>query len=313
MNLKTIALPLRPAVLACLCIAMLGGAAHAQLMVDMRLEKKTHIDHEPVMATIQVKNLAGHDLILSGPGGGAWLNFDIRRGNNGLSKRPDAPTMKPRALKAGAVYTTTVNLGRHYPLALPGDYGVTAAVYYPPLKKYFSSRRNLVKVRKAKTIWSQSFGVPRGQNRPIEFRKYTMLTFRDRDTSELYVRVSAQDDSAVYSTFSLGNVLRSYQPKVDIDSANRLHILHLGAPERYVHSIIDTGGTPEPHKFYKPAAGDRPILVNQRGNILVRGGIKTDRHGQVGLPRTASSLPGVAAPSNRPRSTSERPPGLPQR
>ena len=157
--------------------------------------------------------------------------------------------MSPLALKAGGVYTTTVNLGRHYPLALPGDYGVTASVYYPPLKKHFSSQRNLVKVRKAKVLWSQSFGVPRGQNRPIEFRKYSLLTFRDRDTSELYVRVSAEDDSLVYSTYSLGNVLRSYQPKVDIDSSNQLHVLHLAAPERYVHSIIGTSGSPEPHKF----------------------------------------------------------------
>lgn len=310
MNLRTIA---RPAVLACLCLALISGAARAQLMVSMQLDKDIHVDHEPVMATIQVKNLAGHDLILGGPGGGAWLNFDLRRGNSGLSKRPDAPTMKPRALKAGAIYTTTVNLGRYYPIALPGDYGVTASVYYPPLKKHFSSNRNLVKVRKAKVLWGQSFGVARGQNRPIEFRKYSMLTFRDRDTSELYVRVSAQDDSLVYSTFSLGNVLRSYQPKVDLDSANRLHVLHLAAPDRYIHSIIDTNGRPEPFRFYKSANGSRPILVNQSGTIVVRGGVKTDRHGSVGLPQTASSgLPSRPAPSSGPRSTSDRPPGLPR-
>ncbi len=121
-----------PAVLAALCLSsvLFSGVAQAQLMVDMQLNKKNFVDHEPITATVRVKNIAGHDLILSGPDGGGWLNFDVRRGNNGLSLRPDAPTIKPHALKAGATHTTTVNLGRYYPLGLPSNYAITASVYY---------------------------------------------------------------------------------------------------------------------------------------------------------------------------------------
>ena len=309
MNLKAVAPGLHPLLLISLALALLGSAAQAQLMVDMQLSKKNYVDHEPIMATIKVKNLAGHDLILSGPGGGGWLNFDLRRGNSGLSRRPDAPNLKPRALKAGGTFVETVNLGRFYPLGLPSNYAVTASVYYPPLKKYFSSQRRLINVTKAKTLWNQTFGLAMGNNRPVEFRKYSLLSFRGRDYSSLYVRVASQDESTVFATYSLGRVLRAFQPNVDVDSSNRLHVLHLGGPQFYAHSIVDTDGSIIRQEYYKETQGSpRPELKNQSGSIIVRGGIKADRNGVASVPKTNTRDSG-----NRIRNATERPPGLPQR
>jgi len=299
-----------PAVLAALCLSsvLFSGVAQAQLMVDMQLNKKNFVDHEPITATVRVKNIAGHDLILSGPNGGGWLNFDVRRGNNGLSLRPDAPTIKPHALKAGATHTTTVNLGRYYPLGLPSNYAITASVYYGPLKRYFSSPRHLINVLKAKSLWSQAFGVPQGNNRPVQFRKYSLLSFRDRNRSELYIRVASEDGSAVYATYSIGKVLRSFEPNVDVDSANRLNVLHLGGPQFYAHTIIDFDGTLVSQEYYKDANGSRPELKNQGGSVIVRGGIKTDRNGIAGTPQAAPTEQEV----NRIRGGNERPEGLPR-
>lgn len=309
MNPKAIALRQYPVLVAGLALALFASSAHAQLMVHMQLDKKVYVDHEPITATITVKNLAGHDLILSGPGGGPWVNFDLRRGNNGLSQRPDAPTLKPRALKAGGSFTYEVNLGRFYPLGLPADYGVTANVYYPPLKKYFSSKRCLVRVNEAKTLWSESFGIPQGNNRPIQFRDYSLLSPRGGASPSLYVRVASQDGSTVYSTRSLGNVLRTFQPAVDIDSANHLHVLHLGAPNRYAHSVIDTDGFIIRRDYYTKGPNSQPSLRNNSGSLVVRGGIKTDRHGTASSSATGNH-PRQAA--NRVHLATERPPGLPR-
>ncbi|MGI9243067.1 MAG: hypothetical protein ACR2RV_19880 [Verrucomicrobiales bacterium] len=307
MNLNPIA---RPLVLTAVCLtcALFSNVAQAQLMVDMELNKKSYVDHEPITATIRVKNIAGHDLILSGPNGGGWLNFDVRRGNNGLSLRPDAPTIRPHALKAGATHTTTVNLGRYYPLGLPSNYAITASVYYAPLKRYFSSTRQLVNVLKAKSLWFQSFGVPQGNNRPVQFRKYSLLSFRDRNSSELYIRVASEDGGVVYATYSIGRVLRSFEPNVDVDSANRLNVLHLGGPQFYAHTIVDTDGTLVRQDYYKEAGGSRPELKNQGGSIVVRGGVKTDRHGIAGTPQASPGQEKV----NRVRGGNERPEGLPR-
>ena len=313
MNLKAIAVPARPFFLITLLLTLAGTAAQAQLMVDMQLDKKNYVDHEPITATIRVKNLAGHDLILSNPRGGGWLNFEVLRGNNGISRRADAPTMKPHSLKAGATFTTKVNIGRYYPLALPANYAVTASVYYPPLKRYFSSQRRVVNVLKAKSLWAQNFGVPQPNNRPIQFRKYSLLSYRDRNTSELYVRVSSQDGQSVLKTYSIGSVLRSFSPNIDIDASNRLHVLHLGLPQFYAHTVVDTDGTMLRQDYYKQTGGSKPELINQAGSITVRGGLKTDRHGTTGPSlSTPPTAPG-ATPSNRPRNATERPPGLPSR
>ena len=310
MKSRTIAPPLRLFALGALALAMFGPAAHAQLMIDLKLSKKTYVEHEPILATVSVKNLAGHDLILSNRGGGGWLNFDLRRGNSGISQRQDAPKLKPRALKAGSTFTETVNLGRYYPLGLPSDYAVSASVYYPPLKKYFSSPRRLIRVNRAKTLWKNTVGIPQGNNRPIQFRKYSLLEFRDGKRSDLYVRVSSEDDTVVYSTRSIGGVLRSFAPNIDVDSANRLHVLHLRAPQIYAHTVIDTDGMLLRQDYYKDSQGSRPKLKNLGGSLHVRGGFKTSRTG------VASTVPqGVPRDTNpnRIRKASERPAGLPIR
>ena len=148
-----------------------------------------------------------------------------------------------------------------------GDFGVTASVYYPPLKRYFPSRRNLVKVRRAKVLWTRQFGVPQGNNRPIQFRKYSLLSYRDSNRSNLYVRVSTKDDARVLATYSLGRALVSYQPNVDIDANNRLNVLHLGGPQFYAHSIVGTDGSLIRQDYYKQVNGSTPALTNLSGSI----------------------------------------------
>jgi hypothetical protein len=267
-----------------------------------------------------VRNLSGTDLILSGPSGGGWLNVDIDidngKGNarKSLSQRPDAPNLKPISLKNGTTYKTTVNLGRFFPLAKTNNYGIKVSVYYPPLKKYIASGRVVANVYKPKNLWNQDFGVsdPRSEDRPLHFRNYALLSFKDRDTSNLYVRVASDDGFRVFRTVSLGNVLRSYDPNIDIDSSTRLHVLHLGAPQLYAHTIIDTDGSLVSQHYYKHISNSsKPKLSNKNGRFSVSGGIKTDRHGLAGTPQAAPVFnPGD---TNRVRNATERPAGLPQR
>jgi hypothetical protein len=221
--------------------------------------------------------------------------------------------LKPISLKKGGSYETSVNLGRYYPLANPGNYGIKVSVYYPPLKRYFASRREVANVYRAKNLWNKNFGVPNSQSvdRPLQFRNYALLTFKDRNTSELYVRVASQDLFRVFRTVSLGKVLRGYAPNIDLDPSNRLHVLHLGGPKFYAYTIIDTDGSLVSQEYYKQVNSSKPKLKNQGGRFSVSGGIKTDRHGLAGTPQAAPAFnPGD---TNRVRNATERPAGLPQR
>jgi len=309
MNLNPIAAPLRPLVLAVITLGLCATASQAQLKVDMSFTKKKHVAHEAVEVTVTVRNLSGQDVVLSQPGGGGWLDFTVTSGNRGLSRRPGAPIFKPIALKAGSKISKSIDLGQYYPLALPDSYAVTASVYYGPMKKFISSSRQLFYVTRARPFWAQTFGIQNG-NRPIEFRKYTLLLYNDKHSS-VYVRVSSDDDSMVYATYSLGNLLNNYDPKVDVDAANRLHILHLTSPKIYTHSIIGPDGTPESQKFYKETARSRPTITNRGGGIRVSGGVPFDPRNPHGNSRPGIASPGDNNDPNRIRSATERPEGLP--
>ena len=73
---------------------------------------------------------------------------------------------------------------------------------------------------------------------------------------------------------------------------------------------METDGTLTPQSYYKQAGASKPELKNLAGRIVVRGGIKTDRHGNGGID-LAAPTPSQGNP-NRIRNATERPAGLPR-
>ena len=51
--------------LACLLLSiMLAGVARAQVQVELRFKRVQYVAYEPVIATVQITNLAGRDIEL---------------------------------------------------------------------------------------------------------------------------------------------------------------------------------------------------------------------------------------------------------
>ncbi len=285
--------------------AVMAGAARAQLLVTLDIPKKVFVAYENMDATVTISNRSGSDVILGGPNGTNWMTFEVLARNSILSPLRTGMQLRPVVLKNGASLVKQINLIREYPMADFGTYKIVASVYYPPLNRYFSSQQQKINVTKGRTMWKQGYGVAQGSNAPAAFREFSLMGFRQADREDLYVGVRDQRTQRVLKTYSLGRVLAVGDPRATVDSENRLHVLHMGAPKVYVHSIVDADGDLVSQDIYKETEQNRPtMMVDNRGVVSVRGGQQYDPQAQA-----AARLAGQEPVE---RMASELPEGLPQ-
>ncbi len=294
--------PKRAAILlgALTVFSLLAGVARAQLIVTLDMPKKDFVAHEKIEATVTVANRSGSDVILGGPNGSNWLTFEVLTQNTILSPLSTGMKLRPVVLKNGATMVKELNLGKEYPMGDYGTYKLVASVYYHPLDRYFSSAQKKIEVTKGRTMWKQGYGIAGSASAPATFREFSLMGFRRAEREDLYVGVKDQRSSRVLATYSLGRVLAVGDPRATVDSQNRLHVLHMGAPKVFVHSVVDADGDLVSQEIYKETDLNRPtMMVDNLGVVSVRGGQHIDPNaqaaaraaGQEPLERLASELP----------------------
>ncbi len=259
------------------CFAV-PGVSHGQLVVDLKLKKKTYVSHEAMNAEVHVYNRSGRDLVLGGPGGSSWLQFQVLDyDGNLISPGSRRVHEEPVILPSGGKILRSIDLAGFYPIYGYGIYRVRASVFFPPMDKFFDSRKVSVSVADGKKIWQEVAGPPPGFQGPQGYRRFALLSYRGRDNTELYVRVSDERTGAVYATYSLGPVILFHEPQAAIDEQGRLNVLYLGAPQTYAHSVVTFEGNFLRRDIYKAAGYSRPSLTMAQGGIVqVRGGRKHD-------------------------------------
>ena len=304
--------PLAVAFAAVAAIGCMLTQASAQLLVEMKLNKNLYVAYEPIIAEITVSNRAGRDIVLGGPAGASWLNFDVAS-DHGEPILPSGatPVAGSTVLGAGKSHTLTVSLGKYYALGKPRNYRVKASVYFAGTGQYIGERPQLFGVTKARLIWQQVVGIPRGKPEAGNYRHYSLLIFRDTERTLLYVRVRDQKSKRVLATYSLGRLIEVRDPQATIDGENRLHVLFLGAPRTYSHKVINYGGETLLSDVYKdePGSGSPQLMLSSSGKVQVAGGSVNDPTLAAEAAAHAASQEGGG--TDRPRNLSDRPEGLP--
>ena len=252
--------------------------AKAQLMVQMKLQKTHYLAYEPIRATVTINNRSGHDVVLGGPRGSSWLSFDVYRDGQLLSPRSaGGARFSPVLLASGKSVVKTIDVAQIYPLSDYGSYSISAAAYFPPLKKYFSSARQRANVTDSRAFWKQSVGVSQGRYKLASFREFSLHEHRDSDSSAIYVRLREAKGTRVYCTFSLGCYLSVRKPQATVDAENRLHVMHMISPHIYSHARVSPDGNFLGNDYYREVANNRPTLtIDPSGSVRVAGGIAYD-------------------------------------
>ena len=295
--------------LTLLGFTFLAPWSQAQLVVDLTLDKKTYVAYEPIKIQVRVSNRAGRDIVLGGPAGASWLNFDVGT-DDGKPILPSGvtPFAASTVLPSGKSVTRHISLGKSYPLGRPRNYRVKANVYFSGTQKFISSRTRIFYVIEANRVWEQTVGIPKGEPGGGGYRRYQLLKTRDAKRTQLYVRVSDIQTKKVLATYSLGRFIEVVNPQVTTDGKNRMHVLFLGAPHTYSHKTINYDGQTLTADIYRDEAGTPQLMESSDGSVSVKGGLPFD-----------PSAPNPAVPGTREslesrksiRRLSERPEGLP--
>ncbi|MCB1079030.1 MAG: hypothetical protein KDM64_14505, partial [Verrucomicrobiae bacterium] len=128
-------------IVAALAVLFVAKSAHAQLELGLEFDKKTFMTYEPVTATLTMVNRAGKELVIDGPNGGSWLDFQVIDGRQNLIPPVQgAPKPQPMILPAGAPHRIRVMVNHSYPMSESGLYRIKVRVYFPPLGRYFETR-----------------------------------------------------------------------------------------------------------------------------------------------------------------------------
>ena len=262
-------------------LSILGdtGSLHAQIQVTYKLDKKVYMAHEAISGRLRIVNRAGRDLVLEGKNGISWLDFQVTDASGNLiTPIRGKPGLESLVIKAGQVLDRKVFVNRRYPMGQKGIYRIRANVYFAPLNRYFRTGIESLQITNGREFWSQVVGVPSGYADEGSFRKYEVLRFDYQAQKEIYFRLSRGDSGSVIMTYSLGKLLMVTDPRMGVDSDNRLHVLHMGAPQSYAHTIIDVEGKAAPQEFFFAEGENRPRLVRVgSGDIVVEGGIAADQ------------------------------------
>jgi hypothetical protein len=289
-----------------------AGVSQAQISVTMEPTKKLYVAYEPVTVAVSITNRAGRDIVLASRGT-PWLSFSVTDSNGNLVSPGGSTAFEPVMIPAGQMLSRKINVNSMYPMGQKGIYRVSASVYFPQLDRYFQSQPSTIQVSDGRELWRQVVGVPEGREGEGTYRRYTLLSFNTGSERLLYVRVQDDRTGAVFTTFSLGQFIAIREPEWTIDGLNQLHILQLGAPRTYAHTIIDVDGQVVSRKVYYEATGQKPQLApTGTGEIVVAGGISeedanrnplgpaihmiSERPEGLGGPEIATPLPAESAP-----------------
>ena len=278
-----------------LCLIFLAGSVHAQIQVELKLRRLQYIAYEPVFATLAVTNLAGRDIDLHDDGGQHWFGFEL----SGKEGQPIAPAKRAEAeetplhVESGKTVVRKINLTPLYAVHDPGTYHVRANIYFADLNKFFYSQGKVFQVVNARPIWQTTVGVPEGMPDAGEAHTYSLLRNRFPDHTSLYVRVENKESGVVYVTYSLGHIISSDEPQMEIDHANQLHVLHCSAPRTWTYSHIGLNGQLLKEERFMETKTRPHLRRTTAGEIAVNGGMRD-------VPAASAAAPAAPKLSTRP-------------
>jgi len=245
-------------------------SAEAQIQVDLKFKRRQYIAYEPIIATVTITNLAGRDIELRDDNEQHWYGFEVTAGEGRTLAPIRQGNEAPLQIAAGTSVTRKINLTPLFPITDLGVYHVRANVFFADLNKFFYARAKVVEVTNARPIWRRTVGDPQGGG----VRTYSMMTNRFPDHTSLYVRVEDQENSLVYSTFSLGRVISFDEPHAEVDRENQLHVLHCSAPRVWSYSIVGLDGRLLKHTNYSQTRSSPKLRRTAEGAVAVSGGMQ---------------------------------------
>ena len=252
--------------------------AHAQISVQLTMERDTVLLFEAIPVVANVHNFSGHTIELANDNGSSWLSFLVSdEAGTTISPVRTQLMFDPIKIPPGRTVAVTANLLPHYDLRQRGMFTVRGLVdsggaraLSPPVRFVIINGRE---------IWKQTIGLSVAAGRTNEeYRTYALLSRRSEHSDILYVSVQDEPHELVYGVIPLGESIAIGEPAALNDSAGHLHVLYRSGPRSHSYADVSPDGKVVKNAVYSDILSVPRLLIETDGTVVVRGGEQTYPH-----------------------------------
>lgn len=206
----------------------------------IRTANTVYLAGEPIVADIRIHNRTTRAFEVRKGVADAQLTLRITQGNEQDSVEPFDPkaVMAEMTLATAAVWEGRVEITRFFPVRDPGRYLVRLMTIHDGTR-YESSPRafDIVPGLELARVAQVFPGQP-----PIQ-RKMRVVYWVRNQMEELFLEIKDEPETRIWRTYSLGPVLRTTAPTVDIAPDGMLSIVHRVTPDVFVKTQIKSEET----------------------------------------------------------------------
>ena len=250
-------------------------SCHAQVKVELELEKHQYLSREDLVVGVKITNLSGQTLHLGEDD--EWLGFMVEdeQNNRPVPREADVPVKKPFELESSKVGTRYVNIAPYYQLQPQGRYKITAVVKLKEWGDRLESPSQSLEIIKGSSLWATTYGVPprEGQQGAApDMRKYILQKVVTLKQMQLYVSITDATSDYAYKVLMLGPMVSFSRPEAQLDKLSNLHVLCQSGSKWFFYSVVSPEGNLAMRQTYY-LGGSRPTLKpDGDGGIRVSGG-----------------------------------------
>jgi hypothetical protein len=246
----------------------LASVTHAQVDISCRIKPVRAILYEPVIATVNIENMTGRPLVLSGPNANGRLRFDIEMTPGRTLPQTQFPLLEESVeIPVRESWSGSFILSDAYDMRQEGPYTVRARV--DAAGEAFIAPRVFVDVVPGLEIMSlRSLAKAQGET----LRLHRLMSV-NRDRGEfLLLRIDDPEGGICYAVQSLGRIIRARPPRLEVDGDFNVHILHQTSPERFYHHVFSPNGRLISRRNYSGDGSAIGLEQTPEGRLIVTGG-----------------------------------------
>jgi hypothetical protein len=282
-----------------LALVSLLNAPAQVVTVQLTLEQEQYLPGEALPVTVHVVNSSGQSLHLGADA--KWLTFTVESADDNfvVMKNGEPSVVGEFNLGSSEEATKRVDLAPYFVMNHAGRYRVVASVHIPEWNTDVASPLKEFDIIDGAQLWSQDFGlpVPAGvTNQPPVVRKYILEEANYlKQQLRMYVLVSDQTGLRVFKVSPIGPMVSFSRPEAQLDRASNLHVLYQSGAQTFLYSVVDNGGNITQQEVYDYFNSRPRLAVDAAGDIMVQGGVRRIRPGELPLVRQPEALPATPA------------------
>ena len=276
--------------------------APAQVVnVQVSLEQEQFLPGETMPVTVHIVNNSGQPLHMGADA--KWLTFSVESADNNfvVMRKADPPVTGEFNLGSSEVATKRLDLAPYFAMTHVGRYHLVATVHIAEWGTDVTSPVKEFDIIDGAQLWSQDFGMPMPAgltNQAPVVRKYILEEANYlRQQLRMYVLVSDQTGTRILKVSAIGPMVSFSRPEAQLDHASNLHVIYQSGAQSFIYSVVNPDGNITQQELYD-YLGTRPRLaVNDAGDIMVQGGVRRVKSGEVPVVKQPDELPPMPAPA----------------